>query len=82
MFASVGRGSSGAGGRTGASIRLLLLFLAVAFLVVALERWWTGPPPIPPVSVQMMAKEAALAAEEVDALGGLVPLPPEPEKTP
>jgi hypothetical protein len=74
MFASVGRGGAVSGGRSGVSIRLLLAFVVVAVGVVALERWWVGPPPIPPVSVQMMPEEAEAAAEEVEALGGLMPL--------
>ena len=62
------------GGRSGVSFRMLLFIVLVAFGVVALERWWVGPPPIPPVSVQMMPGEAAVAAEQVEMLGGLVPL--------
>jgi hypothetical protein len=79
MFASVGRGSTASGGKSGVSFKMLVLFVMVAVGVVALERWWTGPPPIPPVSVQMMSEEAAAAAEAVEALGGLVPLEEEEE---
>ena len=79
MFASVGRGSVVSGGRSGVSFRMLLVFVLVALGVVALERWWTGPPPIPPVSVQIMPDEAAAAAEQVEIQGGLVPLEHEQE---
>jgi len=53
------------------------MFLVVAVGVVGLEFWWTGGPPIRPVSVRMMAEEAAAAADEVEAKGGLLPLPDE-----
>lgn len=79
MFAGVGRGAVGAAGGAGSSLRVLVLFLVVAVCVVALERWWTGPPPIRPVAVQLMPSEAAAAADDVEALGGLVPLPEEDE---
>ena len=77
IFASVGRGPVGAKGGGGSSIRLLLAFVLVAFGVVWLERWWAGPPPIRPVSVHLMPAEAAAAAEQVEANGGLLPLPEE-----
>ena len=77
MFDSVGRGGMVRGGRGGVSFKLLALFLLVAFGVVGLERLWTGPPPIAPVSVRMMPQEAAAAAEAVEAVGGLQPLPDE-----
>lgn len=78
MFASVGRGGI-AKSRGGVSFWWLGLFVLVALGVVGLERWWTGPPPIRPVAVRIMPQEAAAAAEAVEAVGGLQPLPPEEE---
>jgi len=77
MFASVGRGPavSGAGG---ASLRTLAVFIALGIGIALLDDWWRGPPPIPPVAVDMMADEAAAAAAQVEAEGGLRPLAEQP----
>ena len=74
MFASVGRGPavSGAGG---ASLRTLAVFLGLGIGIVLLEDWLRGPPPIPPVAVDMMAEEAEAAAAQIEAEGGLRPFP-------
>lgn len=81
MFASVGRGASPSGA-SGASLRTLLLFVGIGVAVALLDDWWRGPPPIRPVAVDMMGEEAAAAAAQVEAQGGLLPLPEEPELEP
>ena len=80
MFASVGRGPA-ASGAGGASLRTLAVFVALGIGVALLDDWLRGPPPIPPVAVDMMAEEAAEAAAQVEAEGGLRPLPEEPPET-
>ena len=72
MFASVGRRQavSGAGG---ASVRTLAVFVGLGIGLVLLGEWLRGPPPIAPVAVDMMAEEAAAAAVQIEAEGGLRP---------
>lgn len=72
MFASVGRGPT-VSGTGGASLRTLALFVGIGIGIVLLEEWLRGPPPIPPVSVDMMAEEAEAAAAQIEAEGGLRP---------
>lgn len=69
-------------GQGGTSFKILAACVLFGLGLALVDSWLRGPPPIPPVAVEMAADEAAAAAAEVEAQGGLLPLPPPEDDAP